>query len=152
MFTMAKKPRVLRLPRHRIKLSGRTKHALIIVLAVVLAVLLFIYIYPEEKSMKLCSTEECFIRAANACAPARFRNTVGTTEISYKVGKGCVITKTVTGLGEQEPEQVKELFMGVSMRCNYTRGQFDRAYIADINGNLERCSGPMVNIIMQLRD
>ncbi|MBD3259688.1 hypothetical protein GF371_03600 [Candidatus Woesearchaeota archaeon] len=152
MPTPAGPPRVVTPPKlPKVKLtSKKVLYPLIIILAciaVLLIVLLLFSIGPEN-----CGTDEaCFIAKANACEPARFHNMIDTTEISYVIGEDCTVTKEITKLGEREPEEVKELFLGQAMKCSYPKGGFDRVYIDEISGKLETCEGPLATIIAELR-
>ncbi|MBW3013323.1 hypothetical protein KY340_03895 [Candidatus Woesearchaeota archaeon] len=145
-------PRVItppKLPKIRAP-QGKYLHPLIIILACVAVVIILLMLL--SFGTKNCgSNEACMIEKANACEPARFKNMVDTTELSYLIGDDCSITKQITRLGEKEPKEVKDLFLGLSMKCTYNRGAFSRTYLTDISGNLETCEGPLAAVITELR-
>ncbi|MBW3011165.1 hypothetical protein KY326_03030 [Candidatus Woesearchaeota archaeon] len=98
-----------------------------------------------------CKTDErCFLELANACKAGQYQNTIDTTTIKY-ITKNCQLTKEIIGLSPDEPAEVKDLFMGLAMTCNYQQNMFSRAYIDEISGDLETCTGPLATVIRELR-
>ncbi len=76
---------------------------------------------------------------------------IGTTELNYLVGEDCTLIKTITRMGVREPRQVKDLFLGLSMKCSYQKGAFSPDYIRKLDGKLDTCFGPLATVINDLR-
>ncbi len=120
----------------------------LIIIAILIISLLVVFAASQPKD---CGTDaDCFIGLANACKPAKFRNVVDTTGISY-VTKDCKLTKKIISLSPDEPKEVVDLFLGLSMTCNYRENMFTRLYIDEISGELETCSGSLATVIRELR-
>ncbi|MBW3014692.1 hypothetical protein KY335_05655, partial [Candidatus Woesearchaeota archaeon] len=117
---MAKnKPRALTLPRFNLRIPPKWQKPLMIILACILIIVFLVYLMPESGTTDCQTDRACFLQKAMRCEPAKFENMVGTTQLSYHVSKDCVLTKTITKLGEKEPNEVKSLFLGLSMKCEY---------------------------------
>lgn len=120
----------------------------LLIVAIVIIALLVVFVSGAPKD---CGTDEaCFVRLANDCKAAKLKNTVDTTTIEY-VTKDCQLTKKIVGLSPDEPQEVRDLFMGLRMTCNYAEDNFDPAYIDEISGNLETCTGSLATVIRELR-
>ena len=144
-------PRILELPRlPRIRLSKKAWHTLIVIMSVILLIMIFLYLFPG--GTKNCGTDEsCFISSAYACQPAKFNNLVGTTEVNYLIEDDCTVIKTITRMGAKEPQQVRNLFLGLSMKCSYKKGLFSQDYIKKLDGKIDTCFGPLATVINDLR-
>ncbi|MBW2987766.1 hypothetical protein KY336_04405 [Candidatus Woesearchaeota archaeon] len=147
-------PRVIVPPKKLPSMTGvkvsRRYYPLIVILACIAIILIVLLVMPI--GVPDCNSDEaCFLPKANACEQVKFKNMIDTTEIGYEVNEDCSVTKTITKLGEREPQEVKDLFLGLSMNCNFQKGAFSRTYITDISGNLETCEGPLATVIAELR-
>ncbi len=131
-------------PKKKIKISLNPVFIGIAVLIVVLlAVLLFLL-----PGQNLCKTDECFIEAANECKPAILEKKIATADIRLEIKEGCVLNKKIIDMEEAEPEEVRNLFIGAEMNCNYDKGQFDDTYVEQISGNLGFCEGTLVDAVL----
>jgi len=129
---------------------SRKYHPMMIILACIAIIIIVLLVMPI--GITNCGSDaNCFITKANACEPVKFKNMIDTTEISYVIADECSVTKTITKLGDREPKEVKELFSGLNMKCNYEKGRFSPEYIEEISGYLETCSGPLATVILELR-
>ena len=147
-------PRVIVPPKKLPSMTGvkvsRKYYPLIVILACIAIILIVLLVMPIG-APDCGSDEACFLPKANACEPVKFKNMIDTTEIGYEINDDCSVTKTITKLGEREPQEVKDLFLGLSMNCNFQKGTFSREYVSDISGNLETCTGPLATVIAELR-
>jgi hypothetical protein len=152
--TLRVPPRVIVPPKKlpsmpSVKVS-RKYHPIMIILACIAIIIIVLLVMPI--GITNCGSDaDCFIPKANACEEVKFKNMIDTTEISYTIDEECSVTKTITKLGDREPKEVKDLFLGLSMECNYERGRFSPEYIEEISGYLETCRGPLATVIEELR-
>jgi len=89
-----------------------------------------------------CATEDCFIRHANNCDAATYRNKIGETIMSYQTND-CFLIKTVELMDPTEPPTIRNRFEGKSMTCSYNKGDFDPLYINTVSAHLNTCQGPL---------
>ncbi|RLE47219.1 hypothetical protein DRJ25_02925 [Candidatus Woesearchaeota archaeon] len=94
-----------------------------------------------------CDTPKCFIEKANACEPAEYITTIGTTTIKMEIKQGCRLKKTILSLDETEPQEIREYFKGKSMTCDYEKDNFDNDFAFQISGPLDNCKGDLVDAI-----
>ncbi len=58
------------------------------------------------------------------------------------------MNKKVVNMDSSEPAEVRDLFVGAEMDCNYDKGNFDENYVTQISGNLGFCSGDLVDAVL----
>ncbi len=56
-----------------------------------------------------CNTKECFISAANNCNEASLTFSEDIGVIKYSSSKGCVFTKTIVSVSENETPEMNKL-------------------------------------------
>lgn len=117
---------------------------MIIILAVIIftAAVLFLF------SPAGCITEECFMEKANKCEPAKFKNTIKGTVVSYEANN-CVLTKKILSLEPEEPQEIVDAFMGKNMTCRYQMNNFNPLYLTTITGLLNTCEGELKTAVLQ---
>jgi hypothetical protein len=93
-----------------------------------------------------CATESCFIKSANKCQSAIYKNVIQGIEISYETNN-CVLKKMITKVPGDDPEQVKKEFIDKAMYCRYARGDFSGLYLKTLSGMLYTCEGPLKDAI-----
>lgn len=47
-----------------------------------------------------------------------------------------------------EPEEVRDLFLGTSMRCTYQKGAFPEDLLTTMTGSFDRCEGDLKENIL----
>ena len=135
------------LKESRKKISSKAVLFLIgLLVMIIIAALL--YLMPAKEEIKICRTDSCLIDAANECTPAVLEKTISTVKMRLEVKEGCVLNKKVTDMDKTEPKEVRDLFIGAEMDCNYDMGNFDENYVTQISGNLGFCSGTLVDAIL----
>lgn len=121
------------------------KSALVIAVSV-LVVLGLVAVYFTMGSRLV--SEDVFIERANACQPAVFEKTIGTATMRLESKRGCVLEKTIIAMDESEPVEVRNLFIGAQMTCEYQQGAFDTRYVMQISGDLGSCQGSLVDAVL----
>lgn len=101
------------------------------------------FFIPQSAS---CTDEECFRKAANACETASFKSTDVSGTALHEV-QNCQYTRTMTEISEDEPAEVRDLFLGKSMICDYAENEFPEEWLSSISLGLERCSGELKDAI-----
>jgi len=161
---MGKKKRVVHRVPHRSevekllreteRLLGRKKRDLVkpflIVAAVVLLIIIVLFALPkgeQQVATVTCDTRACFVELADECKPAQFTTKVETATIQLTTSNDCVLTKRIIALDPAELVQVRNLFEGTEMTCTYAQDYFDADYIDMISGNLNQCSGTLVDAV-----
>jgi len=98
-------------------------------------------------SEKNCGSDsECFITAANLCQSAKFQNNIAGSVYEYKT-KDCVLTKTALKINETEPQEIKDIFEGQSMTCEYSNGYFNENWLNTLSTDAELCEGGLKDAI-----
>ena len=122
--------------------SMSTYLVIILTVIVLTAAILFIF------SSVGCMTEKCFIDAANKCEPAKYKNTIKETTVSYTTD-GCILIKKITKLGPEEPADIVTAFLGKNMTCRYQQNKFDTLYITSITGLINTCEGELKEEVLK---
>ena len=128
--------------RHPIKL--RNQVAVLLLILFLVAIGIVIWLFPAT-----CATEACFIRHANNCDAATYRNKIDGTVMSYQTND-CFIIKTVEKMDSDEPPVIREQFEGKSMTCSYNKGDFDPLYVNTISAHLNTCEGELREAIISV--
>lgn len=119
--------------------------AIVAVIAVIFAMQ---YTPKEAGRAAFMPQEKSFMEAANACEPAVIQKKIGTATLRFEIKEGCILQKEVIAMDETEPQEIRDLFVGSSMECDYEEGSFDSAYVEQISGNLGTCQGTLVDAIL----
>lgn len=125
-----------------VRMDRRHRYAVAIV---VLAVIVSIFLLSATGS-KVCYDDACFIQYANHCAYASLTKKISTATVHFETGN-CVLNKTVVSMDSYEPEEVREDFVGKSMICVFTRGDFSPLYLTTMVGLLDNCEGELKDTI-----
>ena len=96
-----------------------------------------------------CSTESCFIKAANRCWPAVYQTKIGTVELRFATDD-CELKKEVVAVDAAEPESIQKLFKATEMTCKYEKGKFDKKYIEQISYDILTCEGSLVDAVKKI--
>lgn len=133
------KPKIKRqeIKKARPPIKLRNQVAVFLLVLFLIAIGIVIWLFPAT-----CATEECFIRHANNCDAATFRNRIDGTTMSYQTND-CFIIKTVEKMDPNEPPVIRQKFEGKSMTCSYNKGDFDPLYVNTISAHLTTCQGPL---------
>ena len=96
-----------------------------------------------------CSTESCFIKAANRCWPAVYQTKIETVKLRFTT-EDCELKKEVIAVEATEPESIQKLFKGAEMTCQYEEGKFDKRYIEQISYDILTCEGSLVDAVKKI--
>jgi len=97
-----------------------------------------------------CTTDSCFIKAANSCKPTYLEKKIETVTLSLKITSDCEFEKKVIKVDKTEPESIQELFKDAEMKCKYTKGKFDKKYIEQVSYDLLTCEGSLVDAVKKI--
>ncbi|MFH1439811.1 MAG: hypothetical protein ABIG89_04545 [Candidatus Woesearchaeota archaeon] len=123
---------------------------IIISIALIIAVILFIVFYAAPAGFEKCDTEICFINKANECKESLYEADDGSTIYEFKSYRDCTLQKTITKVSDTEPLLIKEMFNKKSLKCEYTKGNFDDRWMSTLLGGLDKCSGPLKEALYEL--
>ena len=98
---------------------------------------------------KSCSTQECFISAANNCEAVKMEQNEAGSLFRYSTSN-CIMTKTLSKINGLEPAEIKSLLEGKSLECAYEKGAFNTYWISALSIGLENCSGELKDAIDEL--
>jgi hypothetical protein len=90
-----------------------------------------------------CSDKDCFITAANDCQSMNLTVSEDFGVMEYSSSTGCVFTKTLVSLNENETQEMKNLLKGKSMTCAYEKGKFDSRLVTSLIYGMENCQGEL---------
>ncbi len=93
--------------------------------------------------------KQCFIQQANKCESAVVRENLAGTIVMYSTNN-CVLTKEMEKIAETEPEQVKLLFQGKSMKCPYSEQAFNPLLVESIITSTPVCSGDLKMVLNEI--
>ena len=152
---MGKKKRVSSKSKKKVTLPKKKdnpQRTLVVgIIFIIIVILLIILFYSGGLIGKAyvteCDTSACFIEKANACEPAIYTTTMGTTTVEMEILPGCELKKTILALDETEPAEVRTFFTGKTMTCDYEQGNFDEDFAFQISGPLDECEGNLVDAI-----
>lgn len=96
-----------------------------------------------------CNTADCFIAKAENCESAKMEQNFDGSIFKLSV-KNCVLTKTALKLNESEPQEIKDLLEGASMKCEYGEGNFNTDWTGTLSIGIENCSGDLKDAIDEL--
>ena len=92
----------------------------------ILVVLLFLFV--AGVSPYQCADMGCFITKANQCSAANYEANTSIGAINYSVkslaDNGCVLTKKIASLNQNENALVKNILGNKQMNCVYPKGKF----------------------------
>ncbi|MDO8661065.1 MAG: hypothetical protein Q7K43_04195 [Candidatus Woesearchaeota archaeon] len=129
--------------------SFSNKKSILGIIAIVLVVILVPFLVFRASLTNCGGDVACFGSLADQCKPAQYEGTIAGATVSV-VARDCRLTKTIIALPETEPDAVKSIIVGKSMTCVYPYLGFDKVYVTKITGNLQTCSGELVDAIRQL--
>jgi hypothetical protein len=109
----------------------------------------FITSFVSGLSAQVCSTQDCFIAAANECKSVKIQQNEAGSLFDYSE-KNCILTKTLTKMNETEPQEMVDLLQGKSLTCTYAKGSFNTDWINTLSLSLENCSGDLKDAIDEL--
>ncbi len=101
-------------------------------------------------SLSTCKSSSCFLEVANNCDKATFEQIEDTVTVEYSADN-CILTKKIVAMGEEEPQEVKDLFKNQEMTCVYAKGNFNENQILGFLEDIENCEGSLKEIVQQLR-
>ena len=91
---------------------------------------------------------ECFIQRASNCNEATLTQDLDGNTIKYRSTDDCALIITMFQMKEEEPEDVKALFEGKEMRCEYV--DFDPTWVDHFLNSYQSCQGELVDAVNQL--
>jgi hypothetical protein len=136
---MSKSTEIIQLHRTRKYVAG----AVLIFLLIGLAVTIF---YIMSRSL----TKEEFVSRVQSCRSGAYLGHVDGSIVKYET-KNCVVSKEVTHIGDGEPDEIKVLFEGKRMVCEYRKGEFNFDNIDYIMADIDSCNGDLKDILLELR-
>jgi len=116
--------------------------ALIVIVAVIILLL---------SGVKKCTTDECFIAAANKCQSVTMDRSIEGSIYGLSE-KNCVLTKSMKQISATEPSGIATLLGSKSMVCPYNKGSFDKNLIGTVSMGMENCTGDLKNSLEELID
>ena len=118
-----------------------------VIVAIAIIVLGIIYI-PSLITQK-CTTDLCFITAANQCRSVEMdRNIAGSV---YSLSeKNCVLTKTIKTVNATETPVITALLKGTSMTCSYDKNGFNDNLMTTLSLGIDNCNGDLKDALEQL--
>ncbi len=112
----------------------------------VLIVVIVILLWPR------CQDERsCFVERANACKTATIAVGYAGSTLMYRTSD-CILQAEFESFGAAEPKEVVDAFTGKIMRCPYTKGSFDEGFLDEVSYDLDACSGPLKDLLAELRN
>lgn len=120
--------------------------------AVVLIIVVIFYVinYQAVPTTQVCSTNDCFIQAADNCEPVMLDLDENGTVYSLVSTSGCTFTKAVKSVSPSEPDEIKNLFENKSLQCNYTKNNFNTNWVEKLSIGIENCTGDLKDSIYTL--
>jgi hypothetical protein len=103
----------------------------------------------SNTSTPVCSNKQCFVTAANLCDNETIQITEDYGVVKYSIS-GCILTKTIVSMNQNESADVKKIVEGKSMTCIYPKGNFDQDWINSLVLGAEKCDGGLKDAIMDL--
>jgi len=100
----------------------------------------------------VCTTDDCFVDLVNECKPASYTKQIKTGTFELGSSEDCVLTKKLVSLVDSEPERVKNMLEGKSMRCVYEQGNFNSGYLELFTGNTLLCEGELKEAIESIAE
>jgi len=96
-----------------------------------------------------CNAKDCFVSAANNCSNISIQVAEPFGTMRYSTS-GCVFTKTVVNLSQNESADMRKALEGKSLSCVYEKGKFDSGLPSSLVAGIENCDGELKEIISQL--
>ena len=96
-----------------------------------------------------CTTEDCFVKAANACSSATYTTNASFGTMSFESASNCTYTKTIVNFSSDTPT-LKALLDGKSMTCTYDNGAFDANWTKYLVLGAESCDGQLKDTLADL--
>lgn len=96
-----------------------------------------------------CNAKDCFVAAANNCSNISIQATEPFGTVKYS-SSGCVFTKTIVSLNQNESADLRAALTGKSLTCIYEKGKFDSGWLSSLVSGIENCEGDLKEIISQL--
>jgi hypothetical protein len=116
--------------------------SLCILVILLIATLSFIF-------AQTCSKDEFVSRVQN-CASGTYLGQLGGSAVRFRT-KNCMVTKEIARVSDDEPDEVRLLFEGKKMTCQYSEGQFGTDDIDYFLKGIENCWGDLKDILIELR-
>ena len=98
---------------------------------------------------EVCTTQECFISAANNCENVKMQQVEAGSLFEYSA-KSCIMEKTLKTINETEPVEMKDLLEGKSLTCSYAQNNFNENWVKTLSIGIEDCSGELKDAIDEL--
>ena len=121
----------------------------VLLLLIVGAYVALQYVPSWSLTTKKCTTNECFVTAAQQCEPLQYKHTIEGTIFFDEITRDCVFHKRVFAFGP-EPDAVKELLANKTLMCSYQKGAFDPNWIDSLTIGLEKCQGSLKDAFFEL--
>jgi len=115
-----------------------SKQIFSILVIVSLYLFLMTLLVPKE-----CTTQECFVAAANSCKSSTLEQTQEVGTFFYTSSRDCYFTKTFLEVNESETQEMKNLLEGTSTICPYEPGSFNSAWVTSLLQDQEQCEGDL---------
>ncbi|VVB74014.1 Uncharacterised protein [uncultured archaeon] len=141
--------------------SIKTHNRMLFIMAIALGVILFAGCAGQSTNQAAnqttattaaattCSSKDCFAPAANNCSDISIQVTEVFGTMKYS-SSGCVFTKTMISLNQNESADMKKALEGKSLSCVYEKGKFDSGWLSSLVAGIENCSGNLKDAIGQL--
>lgn len=119
-------------------------------IAIITIIVIFILIFYNSKNVIDCGNDaDCFLENARNCTDAIYTRDINGTLIYHKI-KGCTLTKEITNMGKDEPEEIVKMFLNKKLTCEYTKETFKDELVTTLTKSLEMCDGPLKDSLYDL--
>ena len=75
-----------------------------------------------------CTTQDCFVQAANACTQSTYTASEPYGTIVFETSNNCTYTEKIVNINSNTPA-LKAVLENTSMDCIYYKGSFDADWI-----------------------
>lgn len=116
---------------------------------VVVALIVLGVIYVPSLLTQKCTTDQCFIDAANQCKSVEMDKNLGGSVYSLSE-RNCLFTKTVKTVNATETPEIIALLKDTSMTCSYDKNGFNDNLITTLSLGIDNCSGDLKDALEQL--
>jgi len=132
------------------KFNPKLRMIEIIAAAVIVVVILTFFL--GRVGSETCTTDICFIQNAQECKDTTYiKEEAGTGSFVLYEIKDCNLEKSIQTFAEDEPIEIRDLFVNKKMACAYSRGGFDETWIESIVAGIDACDGALKDAIFEVR-
>jgi len=125
------------------------------ILAIIVAIIVFSIVWIIVRMSTDFPTDcgadkQCFIDNCKECKAATLMLDEEGTLTEYKAFANCTLTRTITKIADDEPEEVRLLFEDKGMSCSWEQGEFDEDLVNTFSLGIDACEGRLALAIASL--